>query len=158
MHPQHPQLLEYKAPVYRFHPSRSCCMAKGYGHLCLEVCRAHTRPCSTSMQCKFGLNLERHTSTRRQHICLASRPMLHAGQVMLVWPHQMYLTGITAGVILMVASGWFSIWSMWILVIFYMEHKKQDGAHRLCKSLHVHTFSSMLQYCSTIEQQAVQCH
>ena len=35
----------------------------------------------------------------------------------------MYLTGITAGVILMVASGWFNIWSMWILVIFYMERK-----------------------------------
>lgn len=44
---------------------------------------------------------------------------------MLVWPHQMYLTGITAGVILMVASGWFNIWSMWILVIFYMERKNK---------------------------------
>lgn len=50
---------------------------------------------------------------------------VHAGQVMLVWPHQMYLTGITAGVILMVASGWFNIWSMWILVIFYMERKNK---------------------------------
>ena len=44
---------------------------------------------------------------------------------MLVWPHQMYLTGITAGVILMVAAGWFNIWSMWILVIFYMERKNK---------------------------------
>ena len=48
-----------------------------------------------------------------------------AGQVMLVWPHQMYRTGITAGCILMVASGYFNIWSMWILVIFYMERKNK---------------------------------
>ena len=60
-----------------------------------------------------------------------------AGQVMLVWPHQMYLTGITAGVILMVASGWFNIWSMWILVIFYMERK-----NAMVKMLHVYCMHS----------------
>ncbi len=63
---------------------------------------------------------------------------LHAGQVMLVWPHQMYLTGITAGVILMVASGWFNIWSMWILVIFYMERKNKmvrTRCARACMSI-----------------------
>ncbi|KAL0045880.1 hypothetical protein WJX82_007392 [Trebouxia sp. C0006] len=72
--------------------------------------------------------------------------MAQIGQVMLVWPHQMYLTGITAGVILMVASGWFNIWSMWILVIFYMERKnkmikegtwwEEGGVRRTVSQLH----------------------
>ena len=34
------------------------------------------------------------------------------GQVMLVWPHQMWLTGITAGIILEVIAGFWNIWTM----------------------------------------------
>lgn len=62
-----------------------------------------------------------HAVVTQVAACLMTAAL--AGQVMLVWPHQMYLTGITAGCILMVASGWFNIWSMWILVIFYLERK-----------------------------------
>jgi len=53
----------------------------------------------------------------------------------------MYLTGITAGVILMVASGWFNIWSMWILVIFYMERQNKmvrARCARACMSMPSH--------------------
>ena len=31
---------------------------------------------------------------------------------MLVWPHQMWLTGITAGIILEVVAGFWNIWTM----------------------------------------------
>ena len=31
---------------------------------------------------------------------------------MLVWPHQMWLTGITAGIILEVIAGFWNIWTM----------------------------------------------
>ena len=31
---------------------------------------------------------------------------------MLVWPHQMYLTGITAGIILQIISGFWNVWTM----------------------------------------------
>ncbi len=34
------------------------------------------------------------------------------GQVMLVWPHQMYLTGITAGVIMEIIAGFWNVWTM----------------------------------------------
>ncbi|KAK9868838.1 hypothetical protein WJX84_001337 [Apatococcus fuscideae] len=45
------------------------------------------------------------------------------GQVLLVWPHQMANTGITPGLILMVASGFISSWTMWLLLILYMQRK-----------------------------------
>ena len=32
---------------------------------------------------------------------------------MLVWPHQMWLTGITAGIILEVVAGFWNIWTMY---------------------------------------------
>ena len=31
---------------------------------------------------------------------------------MLVWPHQMYLTGITAGIVLEIVAGLWNIWTM----------------------------------------------
>ena len=45
-------------------------------------------------------------------------------QVLLVWPHQMAQTGITPGLILMIVTSLFAMWTMWLLVIFYVERKQ----------------------------------
>lgn len=136
---------EYKTPVHRSQLPRSCCLSKGY--VCLHLRSAEPTYSPAAQVCNTYLSWFTFNVVA-----------LHAGQVILVWPHQMYLTGITAGVILMVASGWFNIWSMWILVIFYMERKNKMVRTRCASACMSILFSLMLQYPSTIEQQEVECH
>ncbi|KAK9810448.1 hypothetical protein WJX72_010867 [[Myrmecia] bisecta] len=49
--------------------------------------------------------------------------MAEIGQVMLVWPHQMYLAGLIPGIILMVGSGLINVYSMYLLIFFFLERK-----------------------------------
>lgn len=60
-------------------------------------------------------------------------------QVLLVWPHQMALIGITPGLICMMASGVFSSWTMWLLVVLYMQRKQLLVS---CSYLAEHHFAS----------------
>ena len=61
---------------------------------------------------------------RPQQAQVCSCWLIFVLQVLLVWPHQMSLTGITPGLILMISSGVISSWTMWLLIVLYIQRKQ----------------------------------
>lgn len=68
------------------------------------------------------------------------------GQIMLVWPHQMWQTGIAAGLAWQVCGTVWNIWTMFILICLYLERKtfmirmgtwwEKDGLRRTVSQFH----------------------